>query len=201
MSTISTIIFDLGGVLIDWNPRRLYRKLLPDEAAVDAFLSDICTQAWNEEQDAGRSLDEATRVLSGQFPEHRELIGAYYSRWEEMLGGQIEGTVDLLEELAAAKSHQLLALTNFSNETFPVAVARYPFLSHFEDILVSGDVKLKKPDPAIFHLLLNRHQLVPGNAVFIDDALHNVKAAAGLGLHAIHFVSPEQVRQDLTDIL
>ena len=194
---INTVIFDLGGVLLDWNPRYLYRKLLPDERAVETFLADVCTQDWNEQQDAGRSIAEANAELIARFPEQEALIAAYYARFDEMLAGAIEGTVDILEHLHQRGDHNLLALTNFSAETFPIARARFPFLERFADILVSGEVGTKKPDPAIFDMLLSRHGLQPCEAVFIDDAAHNIAAAGELGLRAVHFRAPDQLREDL----
>ncbi len=195
-----TLIFDLGGVLVDWNPRYLYRKLFSNEATVERFLQEVCTQEWNEAQDAGRSVAEATRLLVAEFPQHQAEIEAYYSRWEEMLGGQIEGTVQLLEELAQTGGLRLLALTNWSRETFPIARERFEFLSIFEDILVSGEVGLKKPDARIFQMLLDRHGITPADAVFIDDAVHNVAAASALGLHGVHFVSPAALRDTLKSL-
>jgi len=191
---ITTIIFDLGGVLIDWNPRYLYRKLLDSEAAIDDFLDQICTSDWNEQQDAGRSLEEATRTKVEEFPEHKELIEAYYGRWSEMLGGPIAGTVALLEELRRQQNYKLLALTNWSDETFPIAWERYSFLRYFEDILVSGREGLKKPDPAIYQLLLDRNDLTPQEALFIDDNARNIAAAEKIGLKTIHFTSSSDLQ-------
>ena len=182
---ISTVVFDLGGVLIDWNPRHLYRKLLADEAEIEHFLSKVCTQAWNEHQDAGRSLSDATEERIQKFPEHRALIEAYYGRWEEMLGGAINGTVDILKELHQVQRHRLLALTNFSAETYPVAQREFDFLGHFEGVLVSGEEKLKKPDEAIFRLLLSRYELEARETLFIDDVAHNCAAASAVGIQAI----------------
>ncbi len=194
---ITTIIFDLGGVLIDWDPRYLYRKLLDDETAIDAFLNEVCTPDWNEQQDAGRSLEEATRTKVAEFPEHKELIEAYYGRWPEMLGGPIAGSVALLEELRRQRNYKLLALTNWSDETFPIAWERYSFLRYFEDILVSGREGLKKPDPAIYRRLLDRNDLNPGEAVFIDDNARNIAAADRLGLKTIHFTDSSDLKDAL----
>ena len=197
MAQIETVIFDLGGVLIDWNPRYLYRKLLNDESAVEHFLATVCTQVWNEQQDAGRLIEHANEALVSEHPHHRDLIEAYYGRWEEMLGGPITGSVDLLDQMKLQQGVRLLALTNWSAETFPIALERYAFLGHFEDILVSGEVGLKKPDRAIFDMLLSRHSLVPESTVFIDDARHNITAAQAIGLNAIRFEHPDQLREDL----
>lgn len=199
MTSLTTIIFDLGGVLIDWNPRYLYRKLMPRAEEMEYFLEHICTPDWNEQQDAGRPLAQATREKVEEHPQHADLIEAFYGRWPEMLAGPISGTVDILNEIQQQQSHQLLALTNWSAETFPVAWERYDFLRHFEDILVSGRVNLKKPDPAIYQLLINQHGLSPNSVVFIDDNARNIKAAQQLGLHTIHFTSPEALRQELQE--
>ena len=195
MKTIDTIVFDLGGVLVDWNPRYLYRKILP-EAEMERFLSEVCTTAWNEEQDRGRPIREAERILISQFPEKEHLIRAYYGRWEEMLSGPIEGTVEILAELKN-HGHRILGLSNWSHETFPVAERLFPFLTSFEGIVVSGYEKIKKPDPRIFELLIRRYQLKPERSIFIDDVAANVSAARAQGLNTIHFQSPESLRESL----
>lgn len=196
---MKTIIFDLGGVLIKWDPKRLYRKIFDKEAEMHFFLENICTSDWNEQQDAGRPLEEAMDVLVVQHPEYETEIRAFYGRWPEMLGGPIEGTVQLLKELKASGDYRLYALTNWSAETFPIAIERYEFLTWFEGILVSGDEKMKKPDPAIYNLLLERYNIDRSTAVFIDDSLKNVKGAKAVELEAIHFQSPEQVKSELLD--
>ena len=190
------VVFDLGGVLIDWNPRYLYRKLLGDEAAVEAFLGQVCTPAWNERQDEGRPVAQATSEMCARFPEQAALIRAYYDRWEEMLGGPIEGTVEILEELFA-RGVPLYALSNWSAETFHHARARFEFLERFRGIVVSGEERLIKPDPRIFQLLFQRYSLAPPRAIFIDDVLRNVDAARALGMTALHFRSPDELRAEL----
>ena len=197
MQPIETIVFDLGGVLIDWNPAYLYRKIFDDEAAIYDFLARICTGTWNEQQDAGRPLEEATRILVEQFPEHSTQIQAYYGRWTEMLGGPIPGTVQLLESLHAQQSHRSYALTNWSAETFPHALERYDFLQRFAGILVSGEEKLIKPDPRIYALLLQRFAIQPETALFIDDNPANVAGAQAAGMQAVRFHSPEQLRSEM----
>lgn len=194
---MSTIIFDLGGVLIDWNPRYLYRKLLDSEAEIEAFLSEVTTGDWNEEQDAGRSLAAGTQLLVEQFPDKKDLIEAFYGRWEEMLGGAIEGTVAILEQIRQAGHHHLYALTNWSAETWPIALDQFEFLHWFEGILVSGQEGIRKPDPAIYQLLRERFELDFSDSVFIDDNLRNVLAARKVGLDSIHFQSPELLRAAL----
>lgn len=193
---INTIIFDLGGVLIDWNPRYLYRKLFKSEAEIDNFLATICTSDWNEEQDGGRLVRDATDLLIRRFPDHAEYITAYYGRWEEMLGGATDGTVDILRKLKDGQ-YQLYALTNWSAETFPIALERFGFLQWFDGIVVSGTEKDRKPFPSFYRLLLDRYKVKAEEALFIDDNLRNVKAAETVGIKPIRFVSPEQLSDDL----
>jgi 2-haloacid dehalogenase len=193
----SAVIFDLGGVLIDWNPRHLYRKLFPgDEAGMEAFLATVCTQAWNERQDAGRSFAEAAVLLKTDHPDKAELIDAYFARWPEMLGGAIDGTVKILTELRR-RAVPLYALSNWSAETFPHGLRRFEFLTWFRDRVVSGEVGLIKPDPRIYHLLLERNGLAASDAVYIDDVKRNADAATALGLHGIHFTDPAALRREL----
>lgn len=195
---VEAVVFDLGGVLIDWDPRHLYRKLFPgDEAAMEAFLATVCTQEWNEEQDSGRSWDEAVAVLCRTHPRHRDLIAAYHYRWEEMLGGEISGTVDILAELRA-RQMPLYALTNWSAEKFPIARDRFPFLAWFRAIVVSGEIAMRKPEPRIFRHLLARHGLEAERTLFIDDSARNVTAARAEGMQAVQFTSPEALRAQLT---
>lgn len=186
---IDTVVFDLGAVLIDWNPRYVYRKSFVTTDAMEYFLRHVCSSEWNEMQDAGRSFAEATAVLSSQFPEYATEIVDYYGRWEEMLGGPIDQTVELLYDLKQFGKYKLLALTNWSAESFPVALDRYEFLSWFDGILVSGEEKMKKPDPAIFHLLVERYDIKPATSLFIDDNIKNIDSAAELGFHCLHFVN------------
>ena len=194
---LDTIIFDLGGVLIDWNPEYVFRKVFQDEAEMRYFLSEVCSPDWNEQQDAGRSLAEATETLAKQFPKYEPEIRAYYGRWEEMLGGPIQDTVELLKQIHQDQVFRLYALTNWSAETFPIAWERYDFLQLFEGILVSGKEKLKKPDPKIYELILDRYQITPSKSLFIDDNARNVEAARGIGINAVHFQSPMQIKADI----
>lgn len=194
---LSAVVFDLGGVLIDWNPRHLYRSLFDgDEAAMERFLAEVTTQAWNGEQDAGRPWREAVEVLVAEHPQYRDLIVAYRERWTEMLGGPIEGTVEVLADLRGA-GVRLAAVTNWSAETFPVARARYPFLGWFETIVVSGEEGIVKPDPEIFRLVLERTGLRAQETVFVDDSSANVVAAAALGFETVLFRDPGALREEL----
>lgn len=194
--SVRAVVFDLGGVLIDWNPRHLYRKLFRDAAAMERFLAEICTQAWNEEQDSGRPFAEAVALLVERHPEQADLIRAYDARWPEMLAGPIAESVAILAALKA-DGLPLYALTNWSAEKFPVALARFPFLGWFEAITVSGQIGMRKPDPRIFRHLLDRHGLNAPETLFIDDSPANVAAAAALGLQAIRFTGPAALRRSL----
>ena len=201
MNKIDTIIFDLGGVLIDWNPEYVYREVFNgDQQKIDWFLNTICTHEWNVEQDAGRSIQKATELLVAQYPEYEEWIRIFYDRWEDMLGGTIPETVTLLNKLKQANNHRLYALTNWSAETFPVALQRYEFLQHFEGILVSGEENTVKPFPKIYEILLERYQINPLLSVFIDDNLENVEVAKKFGIKGIHFKSTQQLREELTNL-
>jgi 2-haloacid dehalogenase len=198
---INTIIFDLGGVLIDWDPRHVYRTIFKSEEEIERFLTHVCTPAWNAEQDRGRSLREATEELAATHPEYADEIRAFYGRWPEMLGGAISESVELLDSLRQSGQYRLLALTNWSAETFSIARNRFDFLTWFEGIVVSGEEQIIKPDLRLYQVLLDRYQVDPAQAVFIDDAEKNVVAARQVGLHGIHFRSPMQLREDLADLL
>ena len=195
----TAVVFDLGGVLIDWDPRHLYRSLFDDEAEMERFLSEVTTQAWNYEQDRGRPFAEAIAELTREHPDQADLIEAYWRRWPETLGEPFHETVEILAALRAT-GMRLLALTNWSAETFPFAPPRYPFLGWFEAVIVSGEVELAKPDPAIFQLLVDRHGLEPARTVLIDDSVANVEAANALGFRAIRFTDAAALRRDLNAI-
>lgn len=190
------VIFDIGAVLIDWNPKYLYSKLLPDEAAIDAYLDEIGFNEWNRALDAGGLWGPGIDDLVSRFPHHKALIEASHLRWHEMLPGAIDGTVVILERLAE-KGAPLYAITNYSSEKWLETIARFPFFAHFRDIVVSGDEKLMKPDAAIYRLCLERNGLEAGNCIFIDDQPKNVIAAAALGIDAIQFESPAQLEREL----
>jgi 2-haloacid dehalogenase len=190
------VVFDLGGVLIDWDPRHLYRRLLADEAAVEEFLATVCTPEWNAELDRGRPFAEGVAELVERHPEHAAAIAAYHERWPEMVAGDIPGTVEVLAELRAA-GVPLYALTNWSAETFAITRGRFEFLEWFDGLLVSGEERVTKPDPAIFQLLLDRFGLDPTATVFVDDSEANVAAARRLGFDAIGFTGHEELRREL----
>ena len=198
---IKHIVFDLGGVLIDWNPRYLYRKIFEKEEEMEYFLQEVCHMEWNEMQDGGRGFQEGIAERIVQFPNYAEPIQAYFSRWTEMLGGPIDGSVKILGELVKQGKHNLFAITNWSHETYPFAKSRYAFLSCFQDVVISGVEKLKKPDPRIYKILFDRQQIAPEECVFIDDNRRNIEAASQVGMQVIHYMSSEQLRKDLSSIL
>ncbi|MGB6431240.1 MAG: HAD family phosphatase [Candidatus Acidiferrales bacterium] len=196
----SVVVFDLGGVLIDWNPRYLYRQLFGgDDAAMEHFLENVCTAEWNDQQDAGRTFAEACASLKLAHPDKAELIDAWIERYEEMLGGEISGTVEILAELRA-RGVPVYALTNWSSETYPAAVRRFEFMKWFRGVLVSGDVKLLKPDARIFELFLETFGIDAAHVAYIDDRRANVEAAIALGMHGIVFTDPPALRRELVKV-
>ena len=199
--SIQNVIFDLGGVLVDWDPKYLYDKIFSGNRKKENwFLSTVCTNEWNIEQDGGRTIAEATHLLIKKFPEEEAHIRAYYDRWEEMLRGEIKGTVAILEELKQNDRHRLYALTNWSAETFPIAIQRFDFLADFEGIVVSGAEKTRKPFREIYDILLSRYDLDPGRSLFIDDSPANVRAAEDAGIKGILFTSSDRLRTDLLEL-
>jgi 2-haloacid dehalogenase len=197
MSKIDTVIFDLGGVLIDWNPRYLYRKLFSTEDEITWFMDNICTSEWNDQQDAGRSFADATEELVKRHPTHEIPIRAWYGRFPETISGCIQPTVDVLSNIKEKKAHRLYALTNWSAESFPWAQDNFEFLSWFEGIVVSGKEKTRKPYPDFYHILFNRYNIDPARAVFIDDNIKNIKGANEVGLNTIHFTTAVELEKDL----
>lgn len=198
MNNINTLIFDFGGVLIDWNPAYVFLKeFRGNQDEMSHFLNTICSWEWNENQDAGYSLDKATEERVAMYPEYERLIRMYYGRWEDMLGYEHTDTVELLKTYKDNGMYRLIGLTNWSHETFPVALKRFDFLSWFDGIVVSGTEKMKKPDARIYNLTLDRYEIIPENAVFIDDKLENVHAATKLGMHGIHFTTDAKLKRNL----
>ena len=197
MKNIKNIIFDLGGVLIDWNPEYMYRKLISDEEKRKWFLNTVCTADWNERQDGGRLIKEANEELIEQYPAYKEWILAYYDRWEEMLNGPIQGTVEIFKKIKEKKKHNIYALTNWSAETFPKALQIFDFLHWFDGRVVSGEEMTRKPFRDIYEIILTRFNLEPETTLFIDDNLKNIIAAKELGIHCIHFQSPEKLHLEL----
>ena len=195
---IKNIVFDFGGVLVDWNPRYLYKDHFATEAEMEDFLENICTDAWNIEQDRGRPLAEATRILQEQHPEYHELIALFYGEWETMMKDQIPGSVRVLYEVRPR--YNVYGLTNWSAETIDFAYNRFRFFNQFDGIVVSGVEKLIKPDPTFFNILLNRYNIKAEESVFIDDNAANIATAKEMGFHTVHFKSPRQLRVELEEM-
>ncbi len=199
MSEIKTIIFDLGSVLIDWNPLYVFDdNYFETEEKRAYFFSNICTSDWNEEQDAGRSIVEATQVLIEKYPEWEQPIRDYYGRWTEMLKAPIPDTVEIFRRLKASGKYKIYALTNWQAGLFDIALVRYNFLHWFDGRVVSGEEKTRKPFPEFYQRLLDRYNVKPQEAFFIDDNLRNVKAAEAMGIKSIHFQSPKQLEETLS---
>jgi 2-haloacid dehalogenase len=196
---VEAVAFDLGGVLVDWNASYLYSSLLPDGEAINAFLAEVGFVEWNEALDAGRDWDEAVDWLGARHPERRELIAAFRDRWEETLGGPIEPTVEILEELRRS-GVRTFALSNWSRRTYDLAAPKFHFLQGFEGVVISGDVGATKPDPRIYGELLERGHLQPKSTVFIDDSPANVEAAMRLGLIGVLYVGSEHLRRNLAEL-
>ena len=190
------IVFDLGMVLVEWDPRHVYTAVFDDEAKMDWFLSEVCSPAWNLEQDRGRSFDEGVAEATGRYPQYAREIALYRDRWMDMVPGDIAGSVEVLEDLHDA-GIPLYAVTNWNGDTFRMTKARFGFLSLFRDIVVSGDEKIIKPDPAIFHLLATRNGIDLKDSLFIDDSMKNVRGAEAVGMKGHHFTSPLELRADL----
>ena len=197
---IDAIIFDLGGVLIDWNPNYVFDKLFTSPEKKKHFFDNICTPDWNEKQDAGRTIKEATEELLEKHPDWKEFIEAYYGRWEEMLGGPIQGTVEIFKKLKESGRYKIYALTNWSAELFPIALQRYDFLHWFDGRVVSGEEKMRKPFPEFYQLILSRFNLTPEETLFIDDSIRNTNAAKEHGLNTLLFKSPDQLGAELVEM-
>lgn len=196
-----TIIFDLGGVLIDWNPEYVFLKeFRGDRDKMDWFLNEICAWDWNANQDAGYPIAQATEDRVAMFPEHEELIRMYYGRWNEMLGYTHEDTLEILEYFHTHPNYDLYALTNWSGELFPRALAKFDWLSWFQGIVVSGDEKMRKPFPEIYQLTLDRYTIDPKTAIFIDDSPKNVVGSQDLGITGLHFSGADKLRSDLINL-
>jgi 2-haloacid dehalogenase len=192
----TTVVFDVGNVLLRWDPRNLYRKLFEDEERMEWFLANVCTGAWNIEQDRGRDWDEAVALLVDAHPDHAAHIRAFHERWHETVSGVVEKNVAVLRRLRERRV-PTYCITNFSGAKFAEAKLRHPFLAAFDGIIVSGEERLLKPDPAIFRLLLDRYRLDAGDCVFIDDSRANVEGARAVGMHAIHYVEPMDLAAEL----
>ena len=190
------VVFDLGMVLIEWDPRHLYRKVFDDPDRMEWFLAEVCHGAWNVEQDRGRAWEAAIADAISRHPAWEKEIRLFRERWMEMVPGAIDGSVQILEELHR-NGTPLFAITNWNGETFRETRARFGFLSLFRDIVVSGDEGIIKPDPAIFAMLCDRNHLVASECLFIDDSVRNVHGAEAAGWQALHFTTPGKLRSDL----
>jgi 2-haloacid dehalogenase len=200
MNKIDTVVFDLGGVLIDWDPRYLYRKIFSTEDEITWFMENICTPDWNDMQDAGRSFADATEELVKKHPKHEVPIRAWYGRFPETISGAIQPTVEILSKIREKKAHRLYALTNWSAESFPWAQQNFEFLSWFEGIVVSGQEKTRKPFADFYHILLKRYNIDPARTVFIDDNIKNIKGANEVGLNTIHFTGAAALEKELKSL-
>lgn len=193
--SINTVVFDIGNVLLHWDRRNLYRKLIPDAAETERFLTEVCTSAWHEAHDAGASSTEITATLTGKFPQHRDLVAAFYDRFDEMLTGEVAGMAQVLMGLKA-RNIPIYGLTNWGAETFRHAET-YDIIRHLDGIVVSGREKVKKPDPRLFQVLFARYDIVPSRALFVDDVADNVAAAIALGMHGHLFHDAVRLRAAL----
>ncbi len=200
-TTVNTIIFDLGGVLLDWNPLYVYDdKYFESQEKRDYFFAKVCTGDWNEEQDAGKPISDATQELVQKFPEWEQPIRDFYGRWTDMLRGPVAETVEILRTLKQSGKYKLYALTNWQAELFQIALVRHSFLYWFDGRLVSGVEKTRKPFPEFYHLLLSRFNITAANAIFIDDNLRNVAAGEAVGIKSIHFQSAAQLAETLREL-
>ena len=199
-SKIKTIIFDLGGVLVDWDPQNLYKKIFESQEEMNWFLNNVCTSEWNIEQDGGRTIKKAVQLKTLEFPDFKEYIELFYERWEEMFAGIIEENIVIQQKLIANKNYRVYALTNWSGEKWNKALELFPFFNDFEGVVVSGIENTRKPFDIIYTLILDRYQIDAETALFIDDNLNNVNAAKKNGIQAIHFSGEKKLHLLLKDI-
>ena len=195
---IKNIVFDFGGVLVDWNPHHLYDKYFGSSEKADWFLKNICLYSWNLQMDGGKPFAEGVAELQAQYPEWTEAIGIYHTRWIEMMGGQFDDTVDVLHRLKAA-GYRVFGLSNWSMETFPLVRDKYPVFQELEGMVVSGEEHLIKPDAAIYNCLLDRYQLQAEESLFIDDNADNVVGAKAVGMEAVRFVGAKELERALRE--
>ena len=195
---IKNIVFDFGGVLVDWNPHHLYDKYFGSSEKADWFLKNICLYSWNLQMDGGKPFAEGVAELQAQYPEWTEAIGIYHTRWIEMMGGQFDDTVDVLRRLKAA-GYRVFGLSNWSMETFPLVLDKYPVFQELEGMVVSGEEHLVKPDAAIYNRLLGRYQLQAEESLFIDDNADNVAGAKAVGMEAVRFVGAKELERALRE--
>lgn len=196
-ATIQAVIFDFGNVLLEWNPRHVYRRYFPnDEEAMEQFFREVNFMDWNLQQDKGRPFAEGVAELSKQFPHYSDLIQAYHDNWEDSIGDYLAGTVEIMKQLKNS-GYSLYGLSNWSAETFPIAREKYDFFHLLDDYVISGEVGMIKPEPEIFELLLKKIGKPVNECLFIDDALVNIQQAQKMGFATVHFQSPEQLENEL----
>ncbi|MDC9723793.1 MAG: HAD family phosphatase [Urechidicola sp.] len=196
---IDTIIFDLGGVLVDWDPMNLYKKVFSSEEKARWFLNTVCTPEWNIEQDGGRLIADAVELKVSEYPEYKKEIELFYQRWKEMFTGVIQTNIDLQQQLINNPNYKVYALTNWSAEKWDIALELFPFFKDFDGVIVSGIEKTRKPFDAIYQLILYRFHINPKNALFIDDNLENVNAAKRNKLNAIQFTGNELLAGQISE--
>ena len=195
-ATMPTVVFDVGNVLIRWDPQIVYREMIPDDGERAWFMQNVCSAAWNLEQDRGRSWEEAVALLVASHPEWESQIRAYDERWHEAVPGIIEDSVAVLEELKG-RGEKVYAITNFSREKWAECLIRFPFLQNFDGVVVSAHEGVIKPDPEIYQILLQRYGLAAPDCIFIDDSARNIETARRVGMKAVHFVEPIDLRAEL----
>jgi len=198
MASPRVVVFDLGNVLIEWDRRNLFEKLIDDPDELQTFLDDVFTMDDNARLDRGTPLHEVAAEVAARHPDQHDLVMAFADRWIETLGGVIDGTVEVLEELSE-RQVPLYALSNWGKDTFAMIEQNYPFFRHFDAMVISGREGIVKPDPAIFDLICTRHEFSPEEAVFVDDSVANIASAASLGFDALLFASPAVLRQQLIE--
>ena len=196
---IKAVIFDLGQVLIHWDPKLLYRQMFDDEKEMEFFLSEVCPPAWNVSLDGGYPFAQGVKDRIALYPDYEPYIRAWHERWIETIGGAIPGTVEVLRQIKE-KGYPVFALSNWSAETFPIIANQYEFFNWFEKIVLSGEEKLVKPNPEIYQRLMSRIDFSPEECLFIDDSIHNIEAAEQLGIQVIHFKNSETLSKELKEL-
>jgi 2-haloacid dehalogenase len=200
MSNITAIIFDYGNVLIEWNPRYVYNRYFPDDPeGMERFFQEVDFMGWNAKQDKGRTFMEGVAELSAQFPHHSHLIQAYHDHWKDSIGAAYWETVEIMKQLKQ-KGYPLYGLSNWSAETFPYARSKYDFFELLDDMVISGAVGYVKPEPEIYHIMLEKIGRPAGECLFIDDSLSNINQAKTMGFVTIHFQSSEKLKTDLENM-
>jgi len=195
---IDTIIFDLGGVLVDWKPEYVYRKVFnEDEEKVQWFLTTVCTPEWNIEQDGGRTIEEAEKLKIAEFPQYEKWIRIFYKEWHHMFSGPIAENVALFKKLKASGNYKIYALTNWSAEKWELALELFPFFNDFDGVVVSGQEKTRKPFPEIYNTLFKRYNITPEKTIFIDDNEENIIASRKINLNGVHYKTHSQLLNSL----